>query len=370
MKFMKSISSWLRARPLVAVSIACVLFTTIYWSVVASDIYVSEAHLVLQRTDAAVGTGKATDLVSLMTGTNASRDLLLLRDYLRSNDMMVGLDRDLALRSHYGDPRKDVLSRLWFWNRPYERFHDYFLSRVDVTYDDYSQVLVVRARAYSPDMAHAIADAMIHRGEQYMNQLDNQLAREQVEFVDTQIVGMRSRMQDARRDVLQYQNKHGLVSPKMTVESVSAVVAQLEQKRADLLARRQAMAGYLTASAPDMVQINTEIDAIARQIAEQNARLASVGNSGLNVVAEQQELLESRAEMAESAYKAALAALEKQRIDAVRKLKSVQILQTATFPDYPMEPRRIYNVMLSAIIVGLITLILSLLIAIVRDHRD
>ncbi|KAF7956282.1 hypothetical protein AWV80_38410 [Cupriavidus sp. UYMU48A] len=239
-----------------------------------------------------------------------------------------------------------------------------------VTYDDYSQILIVRAQAYSPDKAHAIADAMVRHGEQYMNQLDNQLAREQVEFVDAQIVGMRNRMQEARRDVLQYQNKHGLVSPKLTVESVSAVVAQLEQTRADLLARKQAMAGYLTANAPDMVQIVTEIDAVARQIGEQNARLASASNGGLNVLAEQQEQLESKAAMAESVYKAALAALERQRIEAVRKMKSVQILQNATLPDYPMEPRRIYNVTLSAIVVGLVTLILCLLIAIVRDHRD
>jgi len=369
MKFITSAMAWLRARPVFSLSLLVLLLATLYWSVVASDVYVSEAHIVIQRTDA-TSSGKATDVIALMTGSNGNRDLMLLRDYLQSTDMMIRLDKELNLREHYSDSSKDFISRLWGWNRSYERFHDYYLSRVKVDYDDYSQVLVIHAEGYSPRMAHAIAESLLRYGEHYMNQLDNKLALEQVEFIETQISEIQRRMQQARDAVVAYQNKHGLVSPVGTVESVSAVVAQLEQTRADLQARKEAMAGYLTATAPDMVQLNAQISAVSRQIAEQNGRLASSSNRGLNVVAEHQEQLELRAGLAETVYKSALGALEKQRIDAIRKTKSVQVLQAATFPDYPMQPRRIYNVVLSAVVIALLAVVSSLLIAIIRDHHD
>jgi capsular polysaccharide transport system permease protein len=73
---------------------------------------------------------------------------------------------------------------------------------------------------------------------------------------------------------------------------------------------------------------------------------------------------------AQDVYKTALTALEKGRIEATRNLKMVTIVQNPTLPQYPLEPRRIYNIVVFALSVLVLAGIVQLLAAIIRDHQD
>ncbi|SAL00373.1 lipopolysaccharide biosynthesis protein [Caballeronia pedi] len=355
---------WLKLLVLVAI-----LGASAYWGCIASDRYVAEMHVVVQRTDS-VARGPSGDLLSVISGSNESRDLLLFKDRLLSLDMMRRLDKKLHLREHFSDSRHDLFSRLWDRDASDERFYQYYLLRVTATYDDYSQLLVVRAQGYTPQMAQALAQALVSEGEADMNREDNQLAGEQVSFIEKQLVTIRDRMTAARQKLLEFQNRNGLVSPRATVQSVSEVVARLEAERADLTAKKHAMEGYLTANAPDMIEIDTQVAAIQRQIATEQGRLASRKGDPLNALVERQERLQAEAVFMEDVYKTALAALEKARVEATRKIKSVSILQSANLPQESLEPRRLYNVIVFAVVSVLIAGVIFLLGAIIRDHQD
>src|SRR3546814_3654278 len=79
------------------------LLASIYWFFIASDRYVSEAHVIIQRTELTGGT--PTDFAGILTGGSSINrgDQLILRDYLRSVDMVKKLDKELNLRAHYSD---------------------------------------------------------------------------------------------------------------------------------------------------------------------------------------------------------------------------------------------------------------------------
>lgn len=346
-----------------------ILAASVYWGLIASDRYVSEAHIVIERTDS-VARGPSGDILSFISGSNESHDILLFKDRLLSIDMMRRLDKKLHLREHFSDPQHDILSRLWDRDASDERFYQYYLSRVTVTYDDYSQLLAVKVQGYTPQMAQAFARALVAEGEADMNREDNHLAQEQVSFIEKQLVSIRQRMTDARQRLLAFQNEHGLVSPTATVESVSDVVARLEGERADLTAKKHAMEGYLTPSAPDMVEIDARVAAIQRQIASEQGRLASRKGDPLNRLAEQQERLQAEAVFMEDVYKTALTALEKARVESTRKIKSVSVTQSANLPQDSLEPRRLYNTVTFALVALLLAGVLYLLGAIIRDHRD
>jgi capsular polysaccharide transport system permease protein len=80
--------------------------------------------------------------------------------------------------------------------------------------------------------------------------------------------------------------------------------------------------------------------------------------------------LEMEAKFAQDVYQTALVAMEKGRVEATRTLKKVSIVQSPTMPQYPIEPRRIYNTFLFALCAFMITGIIQLLAAIIRDHKD
>lgn len=359
---------WRRQSLFCAALVASAL-AGIYWGVVASDRYVSEARVIIQRTDLSGGASMDfSSLISMGTGTNRA-DQLLMRDHLLSLDMVRKLEADLKLRKHFST-HGDWLSRLWDEQAPLEEFLPYFHSRVTVELDEYAGVLSVKAQAYTPEMSRAIAAAMVAEGERTMNAIGHALAQEQVAFLETQVQNMSRRAQRARAALLEFQNRKGLASPQATAENVTAIVNRLEAQLAELQTRRTGMLGYLQPSNANVVELGLQIDAVQRQIGAEKARLTAPGGKTLNATVEAYGRLEMEAKFAQEVFESSLVALEKGRVEATRTLKKVSVLQSAGLPEYPLQPRRFYNFIVFTITALLLAGVLQLLSAIVKDHQD
>jgi capsular polysaccharide transport system permease protein len=350
-----------------AALLAIFLFA-IYWGAVASDRYVSEAHVIVDRTD--FSGIQSMDFTALLTGKSNSNDLMLLRDHLLSVDMLAKLDARLDLRSHYNDRKRDILSRMWFRDASQEFFHRHYLSRVSIELDSLSGVLRIISQAYTPDMAQAITKLLVDEGEKFINEMGHRLAREQVDFLERQVAEIYERLMKTRKAALDFQNANGIVSPQGAVETLAAIVARIEGQIVELKGKREAMLGYLSPKAPDIAQINMQIAALEKQLALEKARLTSTQGQTLNRLVEEYQRLEMEAEFAQSVYNTALIALEKGRVDATRTLKKVSIVQSPTLPQYPIEPKRIYNIFVFSLSLLMMTGIIHLITAVIRDHRD
>ncbi len=357
-------------RRIIGAAVIASLLATIYWLFIASDRYVSEAHVIIQRTDLAGG--QSMDFSSLLGGAiNGSRaDQLLLRDHLLSIDMLKKLDATLNLRAHYSDSQRDPLSRMWFQDASMEWFHRHYLTRVSVEFDEYAGVLLIKSQGYDPKKAHAITSMLVREGEKFMNEMAHDLADEQVAFLEKQVEQMSQRTLQARQAVLNYQNRKGLVSPQATVTTLAGIVAKLEAQRTELEIQRRALQAYLVSDHPNIVQLDQQAAAITRQIAEEEAKLASPGGKTLNRTVEEFQRLEMEAGFAQDVYKTALIALEKGRVEAIRTLKKVSVLQAPSQPEFALEPRRYYNTLVFTLVAMLLAGVAHLLAAIVRDHKD
>ncbi|MFH0934451.1 MAG: chain-length determining protein, partial [Pseudomonadota bacterium] len=333
------------------------------------DRYVSEAHIIIQKTDL-VG-NQTPDFSTLLGSGGGSRaDQLLLQDHLRSVDMLKSLDAKLDLRSHYSDWHRDPLSRMWFGDAPLEHFHSHFLSRVNVEYDDYAGVVIIKAQAYDAKTAQAIAMTMVEEGERHMNDMAHSLAQNQVAFLEKQVSEMGVKAIQARQAMLNFQNRKGMASPQGAAENMVAIINRLEGQLADLRTRRAALLGFLMPNSSNVIEIDQQISAVEKQIALEKARLVSPSGKMMNSTVEEYQRMQMDAEFAQEIYKTALVALEQGRIEAARTLKKVTLLQTPTLPQYPLEPRRMYNILVFIIVTLMLVGIVHLLAAIIRDHKD
>lgn len=339
-----------------------------YWGFWASDRYVSEANVVLESPQIAP---PELNFQSLMTGGgNNNGDMLLLRDYLLSVDMLRKADQELDLREHYAQSDIDYFSRLSAVELPIEEFHEYYLKRTSVELDDYAGVLRIKVDAFDAEKAHALANFLLREGERHMNDMGQRLAEEQVNFLEKQVKKQAQQFDKARDALIEYQNENGLVSPTGTVESISSVVASLEGELAKLKAKKSALLSYQSQRSSEVQRVEAEIRALTEQINWEQARMAQQSGGALNVISSEYQELELRAQFAQESYSGALMALENTRIEAARKLKQVSVLQSPTLPEYPQEPRRLYNTVVFAIIAILAGLILQMLVLIVKDHKD
>ena len=356
-------------RRIIGAAVIASLLAAVYWLAIASDRYVSEAHVIIQRTDLAGG--QTMDFSSLLGGAGGNRaDQLLLRDHLLSVDMLKKLDAALNLRAHYSDSDRDPLSRMWFQDTPIEKFHRHYLSRVSVEFDDYAGVLMLRAEGYDAKTAQAIATLLVREGERFMNGMAHDLAQDQVTFLEKQVAQMNQRAMQARQAVLRYQDKKGLVSPMATAENIAAIVSRLEAHRTDLQTQRSALDAYLVPGHATIIQLNQQIAAVEKQLAQEQAKLASPKGRTLNRTVEEFQRLEMEAEFALDVYKTALGALERGRVEATRTIKKVSVLQAPTTPESALEPRRFYNTLVFMLVALLLAGVAHLLAAIVRDHKD
>lgn len=373
-KAVQTLHGWLAPallrRRTFSVAAVCILLASIYWGFIASDRYVSEAKVVLERTD--MSTGASMDLGALLSGaTGGNRaDQMLLRTHLLSVDMLNKLDAALDLRGHYSDTSRDPLSRMWGKARSQELFYAHYLKRVSVEFDEYSGVLVITAQAYEAKMAKAITEMLVSEGERYMNELGHAMARDQVQFLEHQVTEMGQKALQTRQDLLSFQNQKGMLSPQAMAEALQGTITRLESQLVDLRARRTTLLGYLSPEAPGVVELNLQIAAIENQIAKEQTRLTSPKGQTLNSTVEEYQRLEMAAKFAEDVYKTALVALEKGRIEALRTLKKVSVLQTPTLPQYPQEPRRIYNILVFIISAVVLAGLVHLVAAVIRDHQD
>lgn len=347
-------------------SVAIVL-VTVYWSIWASNRYISESNVVLESPQIAAPT---MNFASLLGGSTGSSDMLLLRDYLLSVDMLRKVDSSLGFREHYADSRIDWFSRLYTTDVTIEELHEYYLKQVSVELDDYAQILRIKVSAFSPEVAYEITRLLLDEGETHMNAMGQRLAGEQVRFLEKQVAELNQSFQGARHELIKYQNDNGLISPAGTVASLSEVVGNLEAQLANLKAKRTALTSYQSLRSPQLLKMNSEISAVNNQINQERARMAQASGGALNVLSAEYQTLELKVQFAQESYSGALAALETTRIESARKLKQVSVLQSPTMPEYPVEPLRLYNIVVFAIIALFLTLIIHMLVLIVRDHQD
>lgn len=369
--FMQCSLHWLCSSRLRCFATALCLLCSAYWLLIASDRYVSESRFIVQNTN--LHASANFDLGSLISGGSVGpnrADQLLLREYLRSPDMAEKLDANLQLREHFAS-QGDWLSRMWGGtDATREEFHEYYLRRVQVEYDEFAGVLVLKAQAYEAEQAQRIAQALVQEGEAFMNRTAHAIAQDQVNFLEGQVSKLYDQVQKSRRTMLEFQEKKGLISPEAAAQVLAAIVANLQGQLADLQAQRSAMQAYLVADHPSIVLVEQRIEAIEKQIAQEQAKLAAPGGKTLNRTAEAFAQLELQAKFDLDMYKTALTALEQGRLEATRTLKKLSVLQQPNLPQDALEPRRLYTASVWVLTILLLAGILHLLLAIVRDHQD
>ncbi|MDR5858476.1 chain-length determining protein [Halomonas eurihalina] len=357
---------FIKSQPHWALTLFAIVLVSFYWFVWAEDRYVSRATVVLESPQIAQ---PDVSFSALLTGTSNSADLLLLREYLLSVDMLKQVQNQLDFRAHYSQ-HGDYFARLNDANVPIETLHEYYQKRVSVEMDEYSGVLDIQVQAYTDKFAHQMVQLLLDAGERHMNNMGQRLAEEQVGFLESQLQRLSDRLSEARANLLEFQNREGLVAPEQTVESINQVVATLEGNLAQLKAQRQALSSYQSNRSSEMQRVQSQIEAMREQIQEQRDRLAQATGESLNRVSSEYKTLELQAQFAQETYSSALSALENTRLEAARKLKQVSVLQSPLMPEYATKPDRLYNSTVFALIAIFLAFILSMLVLIIKEHRD
>ncbi len=344
---------------------------SIYLTLFAADRYVSESTIALQHTsnDASSVPGAALLLAGL--NTPSREETLYVRQYMRSLGLLQALDAKLGLRKHYEAQKLDLLTRLW-GDTSQEGFLDYYRKRVEVSMDDLSSTLTLRVQGFDPAFAQQLNRAVLEESERFVNEMSHRLAREKLGFAEGELARAAERLQQAKVDVLAFQDKNKLLDPTVQAEASGRVTAELQASITKSEADLRSLRTFLNEDSYQVKALRTQIEATRAQLEIERARATGSGKQSdrLGALTIEFQGMKLKADFALDAYKLALAAVENARIDATRKLKSLVVIEPATLPETAEYPRRLYS--LATLLVGCLLLygVVRLVIATIREHQD
>jgi capsular polysaccharide transport system permease protein len=349
------------------------LLAALYYSLLASDRYVSTTVLTVRR--AGHEASSVNGLAMLLPGAAAmsQEDTRYLREYLHSQGLLLRLDAELKLRQHYESAHTDLLHRLWP-DASQEQLLEYWRRRVEIALDEVSGLLSVRVQGFDPDQVQRINQALLREAEAFVNDISHRIADEQLAFAKGELQRAEEQLTSTQRTLVEFQTRHRMLDPQADAQATGQRAAELRGRLTKLEAELATKRAFLNEDAPDLVTLKAELAAIRQQVGRETQSAttngSTTGGEGLNRLVVTFHDIKTRATLADGAYRSALTAVEATRIEASRKVKSLVVIEPPTRPQTAEFPRRLYELSTLLLLCLAVFGIAHLAIATVREHRD
>jgi capsular polysaccharide transport system permease protein len=329
----------------VAMVVAPNLVVTVYFALIASDQYVSEAKFTVSS--AAMpkmdGLGSVTGVPPILI----VQDTQVVTSYISSRAMVEQLERTIDLRNAYSSTSIDWWAR-FRKDKPIEKFTDYWEKMADTSIAFPSGIVTLTVRAFTPEDTKRIADAVIKQSEDLINDLNDRMRNDTLRASERDMQQASQDLGKARIQMEYERNAEGLIDVGQTSNALTDLIAGLQ---GDLLKAQQdyqTELRYVREDAPQMKVLNSRITAMQSQLEQMKAQLTLQTEQSVSATADKAlsgkmtkfaELdLEER--IAEKRYEVSVAAVEAARIMSERRTLYLHEVVAPAQPEDAKYPKR------------------------------
>lgn len=346
------------------------LVSIIYFGFFASDIYVSEARFSIRSSDG--NSGAITGLAALLTSPGSSgtgQETSVVKDYIYSADMLDKLGSQIDFRTHYSDDGIDWLARMDSKSTREESL-EYFKKQVDVLRDTSSDVITLKARAFTPEMAHSLAQQIIRLSEDLVNRLSARIESDALQSAHNEIERASGKVTDVGLRLARFRNTNSSIDPAVEGSAVMGLLSGIESRIVEVRTELHEKQAYMRNSAPEVVTLKNRLNALQKQRDIEKTRLiGDADDSGeLSGLIDGYRPLVIEQELAQQQYASALASAEVARAEASRKKQYLITFIEPSFPDEAIEPQRIKMILTVLVFSFIFYSIAGLMWSALRDH--
>lgn len=346
----------------------------IYYSFLARDRYVSTSQVAVHKVGAESGSAASQlpGFAMLLSGGSGSSyaETLYVREFILSQDMLNTLEKDIGWSQLYAGNLRDIFFYLPADASKEEKLK-YYRRMVRAGFDETTGLLTVGVQAFDRDLAKKTLLSIIAESDRFVNEISHRLAREQVNFAESELDRARENFEAKRQSLLDFQAANNVLDAQKTAMNRGEVIAGLQAEQTKEDATLRGLRATLSEDSPQIRQQKIRIRALQQQIAAEERELVAKNATGqLNVIASKYHSLRIDAAISEEAYKSAVASLENARIEATKKLRSLVVVVNPNMPDESEFPRRLYDIFTILVILLLTYGVTHFIIATVKDHRD
>lgn len=344
-----------------------VLVAAIYFGLIASDRYVSESSVVI-RNGAAQNTGFSLGGLLPLSGSSG-QDVVVVADYILSAEMTGYLNDKLSLIEHYSDSDIDFISR-FDPEHSFEQFHDYMAGMISAVYEETTEIVTIRVRAFTPEMAFSINQEVVNRSEQLINNLSNRIVDDSLGTAQREVGLALENARKVSARLSRFAADNNSLDPTVESNAILGVIASLEAKLAETHALYAEKSAYLRETSAEMRAIKNRIDGLKIQLTRERKKITVPGEQGMGQLLGDFKPLLIEEELARQRYASALVALEAARAESQQKKQYLEMFVKPNLPTSSTEPARLVDAVSVVLVSLLLYAIFALCRAAVREHID
>lgn len=305
-------------------------------------------------------------------GGGGNTDSDILYEFIRSQELVRAIDEQLDLRTIYtraidqdpylsADPDGTIEDLTTYWQR-----------MVTVSYDSGSGLIELTALAFDPTDAQAIAQAIYDESSLMINELSAIARSDATRYAQEDLELALERLKTSREALTAFRLANQIVDPTADIQTQVGLLATLQELQATALIDYQLLQDSVRDGDPRLETARKRLEIIEAQVADERQKFGAGGVTAggqdyATVIAGFERLTADR-EYAETAYAAALSALDGARAEANRQSRYLAVYIQPTLAERAEFPQR-------ALLLGLVLLfsfltwaILSLIYYAMRDR--
>lgn len=346
------------------------LVSSVYFGVIASDVYVSESSFVVRSSKSQTS---LTGLGAILQNAGFARsadDTSTVHEYMRSRDALFSLNQDGSYEKHYSQKNIDFISRYnpFGSNGSFEALYKYFQDNINIDVEAASSISTLRVKAFSAEAAQKYNQQLLEKGELLINQLNVRGRQDVVGYAEKELAIAEQRVSDTSKALNDYRIKNAIFDVKEEAKIGGQLISKLQDELISVktqLAQVQAV----TPDNPQVITLKARERSIRTEINAETKKILGVGNYSLANKTADYERLALENKLAEQQLTSALSALDGAKNDAQKKQLYLERIVQPNLPDYPLYPKRIRNIFATLILSFGMYGILKLLFASVREHQ-
>ena len=314
----------------------------------------------------------------LAGGSGVSQDAMLLDVYIKSSDMFELLDKEFKLRDYYSGTEIDMYNRLYadifLTNREINGINllERYNSDLKLFFDEPSSTLSIKFAHADAEVAQQIVISIIKHATIMLNNMDKKSSKIVLKSLQKLEKEKYELFLASLKELLEYENKHNTINPKIDVETKSNILASLEGELIQKRVAYQSKLQYMNRNAPEMKILKGELSHIKSSIKRIKKQMTgkSKNKTELNKNLAEFGLLESKMEFNKEIYKQTLMKLEEVSVMVNQNTKNLIVVSAPKVADSYTYPNKFKDIVTTIILLTLLYGVVSLIGSIIRDHKD
>ena len=207
------------------------LIACLYFSFLATNMYVSKANFVVQHVSAKIANPLDAVMGSVgLSSNSSSHDALIVQEYINSYDMLDKLREKFDIKNLYSNKSFDFYSRLKK-NPTKEEFLEYYKSLVKVYFDPMSGVVNIEFKSYTPELSKLILDEILELSEDLIERLSGKAREDSLDFAKKEVYLAEERVKNSITKLRNFREDKNDLDPASSAGGMMKILAEFETEK-------------------------------------------------------------------------------------------------------------------------------------------